>query len=59
MKKSLVYGLVMIVLGVGLEHCTHFFTNGGATIFYGMIGMFYGLIYGLHPILKALCSEEK
>ncbi|WP_159560760.1 hypothetical protein [Streptococcus halichoeri] len=59
MIKGFAYGLGMLLLGLMIEYCAHFFTNGAATVFFGIIGMLYGLIYGLGLVLKALCHKEK
>ena len=65
MIKAGLYALAMVIFGLFIEHYTHFLTGGGASIFYGSIGILYGLIYGcigmlcgltygILPILKAL-----
>lgn len=55
--KLLSWLAVMTLLGVLMEHYTHFFTQYAA-VFYGTIGMLYGLIYGLLPYVKYLLSDD-
>lgn len=46
MKRKMCFALVMMILGTLVEYYTHFFTDY-ASVFYGLIGITWGLFGGL------------
>ncbi len=51
MIRKICFGLLIIILGTLVEHYTHFFTNY-ASVFYGILGMTWGLFFGLRAFTR-------
>lgn len=51
MIRKICFGLVAMLLGTVIEFDTHFFTDY-ASVFYGLIGMSWGLLFGVRDLMR-------
>lgn len=49
--------LLVIFIGVKIEQTSHFFTQH-ASYFYGVLGMGYGLVFGIRLLLEKLKGDK-
>ena len=57
MLRKVCFGLAMILLGTLVECYTHFFTDY-ASVFYGLIGMSWGLLFGVRALVREKAGEH-